>query len=1177
MQWSATDSAHSLQQQDQLRSRVVAADQLATSNDQLTTTNQQLTAANQQLTASYEQLTAANDQLTASNHQLTISSGQLETEISSLRERLGASEAQLEELRRLVEERQLASDAGQEAKLAAVEGEAEQLRHQLAAMVSNLDAASVTIGQLQAEVEQHQKSNEALAVIGGEGNFQQAISSSTSAVESSTTSTNLFSQEGSTAALFGGEPSSTASLFPVEPSSTASLFSQEESRNNTAALFQEQPSSNTTASLFSQEETTTVAQGLVSSTEPQAQVPDGSEVPGTSSAEVTWYQEQLVSYQQAVHEWQLWGEQQAGEIEQLKQQLEHQTGEMEQLRQQLQQQGMQDQVTMKQLEVQDLRETVERLESEKEELIEEIQEMRVTIDDLRNLNDSAQQSLGSADDSVQLEDLRNSLEVAEQEKSKLLKEMQEQRALNEKLTDELRENLQQKEVEMDGLGKKIKGYTEQVKELEESLAEEKKAQEEVADEFEAMQLQVQESGARVNELLAQLEAAQKIAEEVKTESEQTIEKAEVAEEAKVVENAAIVEGAAVSNEELAQYQQSLADWAVWAETKTEEYNVLLEAYNQYVEAYKLLQTELETAKAGQQVEDSKIADEVTLLKKEMEEKEIERQEKEVAWVEMVEELREKKEEIACLKPAVEALEAEKQEKELVYVELSEELREKKERIACLEPALEAYELKQKEGTALENQTQTLEAEIEKKSALLLTFEAEKVKALQEVEEVQEKLLEKEKEILEVKNSSSALEAQLEEVQGKLSEKERELAVVQAESSSMSAAGAELEQYKAALQEWSLWAEARTTEIAALQQERDLLLQQVQEKEAELVEKSGSIARMSIQSALTARTVPTPAPAEDSFEAALGAQQEKLRQERERQETEERVEVLQEKLSAAETRTGQMAAALEQAQEALARSLQEKRQVEERLLATQATGEGKEDTKEEVKMQETAPGWGESDEGWGVEQSELQGDASTNQEDLLALETEISQLREKIRSVEADKAKLQEELNAAKLKNGKMLVKVKTLTKEVETLKKKKPSPSGFDDLDRAMEDELKSQAEKALKEAAEARKEIEVVKQEKEALLKKSETLEAGNLRMVEMKEKQDFEMEFLTTKNKELDSQVSGLQWSLAEVEERREEEVNELTSKLAVLTSTGDTEEMDSAAIRLQVLNQFENKIVF
>merc|ERR1719430_2040064 len=71
VQWSATDSAHSLQQQDQLRSRVVAADQLAASNDQLAANNQQLTADNQQLTSS--------------NHQLTISSGQLEAEITSLR------------------------------------------------------------------------------------------------------------------------------------------------------------------------------------------------------------------------------------------------------------------------------------------------------------------------------------------------------------------------------------------------------------------------------------------------------------------------------------------------------------------------------------------------------------------------------------------------------------------------------------------------------------------------------------------------------------------------------------------------------------------------------------------------------------------------------------------------------------------------------------------------------------------------------------------------------------------------------------------------------------------------------------------------------------------------------------------------------------------------------------
>merc|ERR1712013_180570 len=492
--------------------------------------------------------------------------------------------------------------------------------------------------------------------------------------------------------------------------------------------------------------------------------------------------------------------------------------------------------------------------------------------------------------------------------------------------------------------------------------------------------------------------------------------------------------------------------------------------------------------------------------------------------------------------------------------MAEELREKNEKIACLEPALEALESKTSEVKS-ENSKQLLEAEIEQKNALLLTMEAEKAQALAEVEELQEKLKDMEREVSELKDCSSAFETQLDDVGKKLSEKEAELSAIQTDSQSMSVVSSELEQYKAALQEGSLWAEARTSEIASLQQERDGLLQQVQAKEAELVEKSGSIARLSIQSALTARSS-APAPVEDSFEASLGAQQKQLRKEREQQEAEERVEVLQEKLNSAELRIDQMATALEQAPEALTRSVQEKKQVEEKLQEQSSGG------KEDAEVQETAaaPGWGESDEGWGVEQSELQGEPSANQEDVLALETEISELKEKIRNIELDKSKLQEELNAAKLKNGKMLVKVKTLTKEVETLKKKKPASSGFDDLHRAMEDELKSQADKALKEAAEARKEVDAVKQEREVLQKKCETLEAGHLRLVEMKEKQDFEMEFLSNKNKELDSQVSGLQWSLAEVEERREEEVNELTSKLTVLTSSEDGEN-DSAAIRLQV----------
>merc|ERR1712013_57546 len=137
--------------------------------------------------------------------------------------------------------------------------------------------------------------------------------------------------------------------------------------------------------------------------------------------------------------------------------------------------------------------------------------------------------------------------------------MGEQRDSTEKLSGQLKESLRQKDVDLENLGKKITGYTEQVRELEESLAAEKKAQDEVADEFEAMQLQVQESDARVNELLGQLEAAKAAAEEAKAASSEPIKQVETTEELKVGEDPANG-GVAASSEEIAQYQQSLADW-----------------------------------------------------------------------------------------------------------------------------------------------------------------------------------------------------------------------------------------------------------------------------------------------------------------------------------------------------------------------------------------------------------------------------------------------------------------------------------------------------------------------------------------------------------------------------------------------------------------------------------------
>ena len=105
-------------------------------------------------------------------------------------------------------------------------------------------------------------------------------------------------------------------------------------------------------------------------------------------------------------------------------------------------------------------------------------------------------------------------------------------------------------------------------------------------------------------------------------------------------------------------------------------------------------------------------------------------------------------------------------------------------------------------------------------------------------------------------------------------------------------------------------------------------------------------------------------------------------------------------------------------------------------------------------------------GWGEpEEDVLQGLESTGQpsdnnaEVVLQLEAEISDLRQKIRSEQEEKAKLEaklnEELNAAKVKHGKLTLKVKQLSKELKTRKSASPASAtsglGDDSLDKAIQ------------------------------------------------------------------------------------------------------------------------------
>ena len=131
---------------------------------------------------------------------------------------------------------------------------------------------------------------------------------------------------------------------------------------------------------------------------------------------------------------------------------------------------------------------------------------------------------------------------------------------------------------------------------------------------------------------------------------------------------------------------------------------------------------------------------------------------------------------------------------------------------------------------------------------------------------------------------------------------------------------------------------------------------------------------------------------------------------------------------------------------------------------------------ETKVLEAEP---EATEGWGADDEVVvQADAGDNNETVLQLEGEISDLRHKLRTSEDAKESLQEELNAAKIKHGKLTLKVKTLTKDLQNAKGLKSKSGSPEDnlLEMAIQDELKSQVTKAEKEASELKKQLKDLK-----------------------------------------------------------------------------------------------------
>lgn len=174
------------------------------------------------------------------------------------------------------------------------------------------------------------------------------------------------------------------------------------------------------------------------------------------------------------------------------------------------------------------------------------------------------------------------------------------------------------------------------------------------------------------------------------------------------------------------------------------------------------------------------------------------------------------------------------------------------------------------------------------------------------------------------------------------------------------------------------------------------------------------------------------------------------------------------------------------------------------------------------------GWG-----WGSKDALLEHEHIQKQKLNSDLESKIVELEKQLCAYQEENSRLLEELKASQIKCNKLLRKVKEFKCKNEDLERNSREKSvGFDDLDLAMQEELKSQVEKLEKNLKECNANLNALQVEREHLVKKIDIFTSGNERLVEMKERQDIEVEMWQRRSNELQNKVQGLEWTLAELQ---------------------------------------------
>uniref|UniRef100_A0ABD2WLA6 Protein lava lamp n=1 Tax=Trichogramma kaykai TaxID=54128 RepID=A0ABD2WLA6_9HYME len=255
-------------------------------------------------------------------------------------------------------------------------------------------------------------------------------------------------------------------------------------------------------------------------------------------------------------------------------------------------------------------------------------------------------------------------------------------------------------------------------------------------------------------------------------------------------------------------------------------------------------------------------------------------------------------------------------------------------------------------------------------------------------------------------------------------------------------------------------------------------------------------------------------------------------------------------------------------------VQERNQLVEEIKSLRASAASQETaTQQQVPQQESIESL-LSGSGWDDDVTPSSIETSESSE--AQLKTRVDQLEEKLKDLSYENTKLVEESKVAQVKIVRYVKKLKEYKVQLDSLQnelKTSQTMGAFDDLNAAIEEELKTQVAALEKALSEAKEDLKKAAAEKEHLTNRIDVLTAASETLAETKTKQEHELHVWQMRYKEIEMKLqsteSGTAMSQVAVESKPENKIDHESSEFEALAKQNEELEQILEDYRVKMMS--------